>query len=311
MTMTRISSYNQFYGNTAGITTGQANMAKAQAQASTEKVATDLKGYAQDSGRLLSAKTYADRLERRAESLLALQARAEVEATAMSSAVDAAKQVRDAIGTAVANNNGAGFRAALEQALGSISGAANIQYNGQAIFGGTWGYGDPFTSPSLDAMAIAGAGAAGTYWVDTGENRTVMLEDDRQIQLSPGAEEIFRPIVDFLREVRTWENANAPIAGSLTTAQSTYLRSIMPQIAAVQSDLIDYESSAGITAKKIEESALTLTAKRDTLTKVIGDQENVNLAEVATRLAAAQNQYQASAAIFGQMRDMNLLQYLR
>jgi hypothetical protein len=48
--MTRISSYNQFYGNAAGISSGQTSMAKAQAQAATQKVATDLKGYGQQTG---------------------------------------------------------------------------------------------------------------------------------------------------------------------------------------------------------------------------------------------------------------------
>lgn len=309
--MTRISSYNQFYGNAAGISAGQTNMAKAQAQASTQKVATDLKGYAQQSGRLLSAKTYAERLDRRAETLSALQGRAEIEANAMSNALTAVAQVRDAIGTAAATNNGGGFRVALEQALATIGTAANAQYAGQAVFGGTWGYGDPFATTSLDAMAIAGAGAAGDYWTDTGENRTVMLEDDRAIQLSPAAEEVFRPIVDFLREVRSWENLNAPISGSLTDAQATFVRSLLPDIAALQSTMIDQEASAGITAKQIETTTLNNIAQREMLDKTIADQENVDLAEVAANLAAAQNQYQASAAIFGQMRDLNLLQYLR
>jgi flagellar hook-associated protein 3 FlgL len=309
--MTRISSYNQFFGNAAGISTGQAQMAKAQAQASTQKVSTDLKGYAQQSGRLLSAKTYADRLERRTETLSALQGRAEIEASVMSNAQDAIKQVRDVIGNAAALSNGAGFRDAIEQALATVTSAANAQYGGQAVFGGTWGYGDPFASTTLDAMALAGAGAADSYWVDTGENRTVMLEDDRPIQLSPSAQEVFRPIVDFLREVRTWENANTAIAGPLNEAQATFLRSLLPDIAALQSTMIDHEAAAGTTAKQIEAAALSNSAKRETLNQTIGNQENVDLAEVATKLAAAQNQYQASAAIFGQMRDMNLLQYLR
>lgn len=309
--MTRISSYNQFYGNAGGISTGQAQMAKAQAQASTQKVATDLKGYAQQSGRLLSAKTYAERLDRRAETLTALQGRAQVEANAMTNALEAVQQVRDAIGTAVATNNGAGFRVAIEQALGTIGTAANAQYAGQAVFGGTWGYGEPFATTTLDAMATAGAGAADSYWTDTGENRTVMLEDDRPIQLSPGAEEIFRPIVDFVRKIREWENANTAVSGRLTQDQATHLRSIMPDIATLQSSMIDHEATAGITAKQIETTALTNTAQRETLDQTIGDQENVDLAKVAADLAAAQNQYQASAAIFGQMRDMNLLQYLR
>ena len=85
----------------------------------------------------------------------------------------------------------------------------------------------------------------------------------------------------------------------------------MPGIAGLQSAVIDQEANAGIVAKQLETSELANKSQRDLLTKTIGDQENVDLAEVATRLAAAQTQFQASAAIFSQMRDMNLLQYLR
>jgi flagellar hook-associated protein 3 FlgL len=309
--MSRISSYNQFYGNAAGITTGQANMAKAQAQASTQKVATDLKGYAQQSGRLLSSKAYAERLDRRAETLSALSGRAEVEAAALTRASEAVKLAREAIGTAMATQNGAGVRQAMENALAELGSAANTQYAGQAVFGGSWGYGEPFRTATLDDMALAGAGGADSFWVDTGENRTVMVEDNRAIQLSSSAQEIFRPMADFLREMREWENTNAPITGRLTSAQTSFLQSLIPQVAALHSTMIDQEASAGITAKQLEQVKEANEAQRDTFNATIGAQENVDLAEVATRLAAAQTQYQASASIFSQMRDMNLLQYLR
>jgi flagellar hook-associated protein 3 FlgL len=309
--MSRISSYNQFYGNAAGVTTGQANMAKAQAQASSQKVANDLKGYAQQSGRLLSAKSYAERLDRRAETLGALSGRADVEAAALTRASEAVKQAREAITSAFASQNGAGLRDAMENALAELGAAANTQYAGQAVFGGTWGYGEPFKTASLDQMAIAGAGGADSFWVDTGENRTVMIEDNRAIQLSGNAQEIFRPMIDFIREMREWENTNTPITGKLTTAQATYLQTLIPSVAALHSSIIDQEAGAGITAKQLEQVQQANEAQRDTLNATIGNQENVDLAEVATRLAAAQTQYQASASIFSQMRDMNLLQYLR
>jgi flagellar hook-associated protein 3 FlgL len=309
--MSRISSYNQFYGNAAGITTGQTDMAKAQAQASTQKVATDLKGYAQQSGRLLSAKSYAERLDRRAETLGALSARAQVEASALSRASDAVKNAREAITSAFASQNGAGLREAMNNALAEIGAAANTQYAGQAVFGGTWGYGEPFKTATLDVIATTGAGSSSAYWVDTGENRTVMVDDNRSVQLSGGAQEIFRPMVDFLAQMRDWENTNGPITGKLTTAQATFLQGLIPGVAALHTSIIDQEASAGITAKQLEQVQQANEAQRDTLNATIGDQENVDLAEVATRLAAAQTQYQASASIFSQMRDMNLLQYLR
>jgi flagellar hook-associated protein 3 FlgL len=309
--MSRISSYNQFYGNAAGVTTGQTNMAKAQAQASSQKVATDLKGYAQQSGRLLSAKSYAERLDRRAQTLSALSARAEVEGAALSRSTSAVTNAREAIMNAVASQNGAGLRDAMEHALAEITTAANTQFAGQAVFGGSWGYGEPLKKASLDDMALAGAGGADTFWVETGDNRSVLIEDNRSIQLSGNAKEIFKPIVDFIREVRAWENANTPITGRLSTAQTAFLKGLIPDVAALQSRMIDQEAGAGITAKQIDDVLSANEAQRDVLNKTIGDQENVDLAEVATRLAAAQTQYQASASIFSQMRDMNLLQYLR
>jgi flagellar hook-associated protein 3 FlgL len=309
--MTRISSYNQFYGNAAGISSGQTSMAKAQAQAATQKVATDLKGYGQQTARLLSAKSYADRLDRRAETLSALQGRADVEAAALSGATEAVKFARESIGNAVASGNAAGLRTAMEQVVATLGSAANAQYGGQAVFGGNWGYGDPFVTASLDDLAIAGAAGADAFWVDTGENRRVMIDDNREIQLSGGAEGIFRPLIDFITQIRVWENNNTALTGKMSDTQAAFVMSLMPGIAALQTGLIDQEANAGLTAKQIENTALSNRDQRDTLTKTIGDQENVDLAEVATRLAAAQTQYQTSASIFGQMRDMNLLQYLR
>ncbi len=309
--MTRISSYNQFYGNSAGIGAGQANMAKAQAQAATQKVAVDLKGYGQQTGRLLSSKSYAERLDRRAETLSALQGRADVEAAALGHATDAVKQAREAISNAVATGNAVGLRTAMEQAIATIGSAANAQYGGQAVFGGTWGYGDPFVTASLDDIATAGASGGNAFWVDTGENRSVMIDDNRAIQLSGGAEDIFRPLIDFIAQIRVWENTNTPLTGRMDSTQAAFVLSLMPTIAGLQSNLFDQEANAGITAKQIENTALSNQEQRDTFAKTIGDQENVDLAEVATKLAAAQTQYQASASIFGQMRDMNLLQYLR
>lgn len=307
--MNRVATYNQFFGSAAGIAAGQANMAKAQEQASTQKVAGDLQGFGIEAGRLLSAKTYAERLDRRAETLKALEARADVEATALESAQAAVQQARDGLANAAASQNGAGLKAALEQALSIIDTAANAQYNGEAIFGGEWGYGEPFIPASLDALAAQPNTDAN--WVDTGRNRTVMIEDNRSIELSRNAKDLFRPFVDLLRSIRVWENANGALTGKLTTAQQTYVQGLIPQIANVQSTLIDKAAEAGSTAKQIEMAVTTNDAKRDTLLATIGDQENVDLAEVAARLSAAQTQYQASAAIFGQLKDLSLLQYLR
>ncbi|GIU66219.1 hypothetical protein [Candidatus Phycosocius spiralis] len=307
--MTRVATYNQYVGSAAGMATGQANMAKAQQQTSTQKVSNDLQGFGIEAGRLLSAKTYAERLDTRAEILKGLNARAEIESSALEAAQAAVKKVREGLTQAFALQSGVGLKATLEQALSVIITSANIKYNGESIFGGEQGFNDPLVPASLDTLAAQPNTDA--YWLDTGRNRTVMIEDNRAIELSANAKELFRPFVDFIRSIRVWENANAPLSGKLTTDQQTYVQNLLPIIASVEKGLIDKSATAGITAKQLEVAADTNDDRRDTLLATIGGQENVNLAEVATRLAAAQTQYRASAEVFAQVKDLNLLLYLR
>jgi flagellar hook-associated protein 3 FlgL len=306
--MNRISTYNQFFGASNGVANGQRDMAIAQRQASSQKVAQDLKGFGEDAGRLVSAKSHAARLDARAQALKTLEARAEVEASALSAFSGAVGDARDAIQNAIANQNAAGLRTALESALATAFLSANVQYAGQSIFGGEAAYEDPVVADTLDALALQPNTDAN--WRDTGANRTVVLEEGRAIELSESAEEVFRPFVDFLRDLRAWENANGALQGRLTPAQQTHLQSLIPTLSTVHAAVIDAESMAGTVAKQIETAIEVTEGRRDVLLKTVGDQENVDLAEVAARLSAAETQYQASAAIFGRMRDMNLLQYL-
>jgi flagellar hook-associated protein 3 FlgL len=307
--MNRIATPNALLGAYSGVLTGQNEIAKLSRQASSQKKAQDLQGFGADASRLVSSKALAERLERRSETLKALGARANIEATALASLQDSVQQVRDAIGNAIANQNGAGLRAALEQALAAAFAAANTTYAGESVFGGVRGYGDPAVPQTLDALAAQPDTASA--WVDTGAPRTVMLEDGRPMQLSQGAEEVFRPFMEFLREVRVWETANGQMTGQLPPAAVTFLQSQLPSIQQVQRGVIDAESAAGTVARQIETAQLALEARRDAFEQTIAGQENVDLAEVAARLSAAQNQYQASAAIFGQIKDLNLLSYLR
>lgn len=309
MTLPRLSTSNALLGAYSGVTTGQAEINKLSRQASSQKVAQDLKGFGGDAARLVSARSLEQRFERRSETLKALEARADVEQAALESLAQAVQQVRDAMGNAIANQNGAGLREALELALAQAFTAANITYAGEAVFGGVQGNQDATVPRTLDQLAADPD--TSLSFPDRGATRLVKLEDDRSIQLSATAAEVFQPFVDFLRDVRVWENANAPLEGHLTPAAMTFLQGRIPAIATVQSAVFDAQGANGTVAKQIEIARQSNEARRDSFARAVAGQETVDLSEVAAKLSAAQLQYQASASIFGQLRDLNLLQYLR
>lgn len=307
--MNRISNFSSYNIGLVGILNGQKRMHDAQAQASSETVANDLKGYGADAKKLINARAMVAKVEARTDDLKSLQARATVEATAMTSFTEAVENVRQAIGTALANENGGGFQTAIESALSTAISAANVNFAGQSIFGGVRSYEEPVVGADLNTLA--GQPNVDTNFPDTGPNRTVTLEDGRTIQISKNAEEVFKPFVEFLREIRVFENANGAINGKLNATQVNFLKSKIPDIATIHGDATSHEAESGLIAKEIDNSIEANDAKKTRLNEIVSDIQSVDLAEVAAKLSAAQTQYQASASIFAQLKDLNLLSFLR
>lgn len=307
--MTRISTFTSFNASTFGLMEGQAKMAKAQQQASSQMVASDLKGYGNDAKRLINAKAITEKLEKRNDDLKSMQSRAEVEAAAFTQYTDVVDNLRQGIMIAVANRNAAGLRTTMENALASTIDAANTEFAGQSIFGGVRAYDKPLISATLDTLAAQPN--TDPNWVDTGANRTLTLEDGRVIELSQSAQEVFKPFVDFIRSLRVWENTNTPLTGTLNDTQVAFLQSQIPVVKTLQDSALEAEGRAGITNKQLSNTIAANEEKLVSYNTVVGNIENVDLAEVSARLSAAQTQYQASASIFSQLKNMNLLQYLR
>lgn len=306
--MTRISSFTAFQAGVSGIYDGQNKMDKAQAQASSQKNASDLKGYGHNAKKLVDTRAMINRIEARNEDLKSLDARASVEATALEAFTSAIENVANTINGAVANQNGAGLSAALEAGLNAAMISANTSFAGQSLFGGINGYDTPVVT--ADLATLAGQPNTNSNFKDMGPNRQITLEDGRTIEISKSAKEVFQPFMDFLRNVKVYENANGSFNGKLTDTQKNWLQSQIGALSTIQNDAIGVAANQGVTAKEISTTLETNELKLTRLNEIVGGVVNVDLAEVAARLSAAQTQYQASASIFAQLKDMNLLKFL-
>ena len=306
--MTRISTLTMLNSNTRGLINAQNAVYEAQTQQSTEKVATDLKGYGNSAGVLVDSQSFLQKLDVRNNNLKTLSSRSDIESIAYEGFTDAISSVRDALTNALANKNGAGLSSVIEGALADAMSSANTQFDGQYIFGGVRGDTQPVTTATLDALAAQPNTDAN--WTATGDTRKITLSDGNTIELSKNAEEVFRPFVDFLRGIRSWENTNTSLDGKLDDTSSAYISSLLTNIKTIQSDAINYQSGAGLVQKQIENKITENTNQQTVVKTAIGNVVDVNLAEVAAKLVAAQTQYKAMASIFSQVKSLNLLPYL-
>lgn len=306
--MTRVSSYNMMYSNTSGLLKAQSNLEKVQNQSATEKVATDLKGYGSSSSRLVNTQTVIDKLDERSNTLKILSSRADIEEISYDSFTDSITNLREALTNALGNDTGVGLQEVLEASYANTASAANTQFDGQYIFSGVSGNVQPYTANSL--VEASQQTDTDDYWSATGETRKVTIGDGNVVEISKGAEEVFRPFLDLMTDIQKWQNDNASFDGKLNDDQKAYISSKLEEIKTIQTNAINYQSIAGSVQNQIENKIDENTNQQNVLSKVRGGIVDVDMAEIATKLTAAQTQYKTMAEIFSQMKSISLLDYL-
>ncbi|HET6376958.1 MAG TPA: flagellin, partial [Methylocella sp.] len=76
------------------------------------------------------------------------------------------------------------------------------------------------------------------------------------------------------------------------------------------SSLIDVEANAGLVQSRINKAATNMSLQMNILSMHIGDLENVNPYEAATRVASLQTQIQMSYSLTSQLQHLSLVEFL-
>lgn len=307
--MPRISSAMIPSASLADISKAQQQLVEAARQSSSQKRATDLKGYGRESQTLVSAERLVSRNQSFQANARELTTRMTIQDVALGRAAEVVSQLKDSLFQNVSLDSGEGIRVSLNEAFEVLRDAMNTNIGGRYLFGGVMNDSAPVTAASLSDLAANPIEDS----IATGEELQFMrVEDGRTIQAGLVADDVITGALESLKRLAELdEGPDGPFNGQLTQTQRTAVEAELRSLATAFDNILTAQSENGRLMKDVDNAQSRLTAQYNALDEAIGGITNVDLAEVAVRLNQAQFAYQSSASIFNSLRNMSLLDILK
>jgi flagellar hook-associated protein 3 FlgL len=286
----------------------QAELADLQRQVGSEHKADDLKGYGIASTRILNAKSMIERSDARQQAANTLGGRLGAVDGALEGVSDATESLRQAVLTALGQDDGRYLTTSLQAAFDQARTALNTDFEGESLFGGERISATPINVASLAALAAAPSTAS--IFDEASRGKTLDLGDGPFV-IGDKASTVATGVFDAMRTLKQLvDTAGGTLPQPLTTAQRTALQNVATSLNAARQDVLVAQGRNGELQNIVEAKSISLGAQSDALEKLMGDAANADLAEVATKLSASQVQYQAIAATFSTLSKLSLLDYL-
>ena len=279
-----------------------------QRQTSSSNKADDLKGYGSEAARIVSVRTAIAQSAARVDAANRVVSRFEIQDTALGGAASAAAQLKQDIFTALSSNNGSFLTDQLNTAFQQATTALNTTYEGVSLF----------TGERRDAAAVAvtsvgdirDAQASGVLFNESARKQTADLGVGAPVSLADKASDVASKLYGVFGDLNELTRNNG-LGNPLTADQRNKLQALVADIDAAHAQVVDAQGRNGDAQTRVEANITRLTANNDLLTKHLGKLAEVDLAEVAMKLAAAQTQYQAAASVLSKLKDMRLVNFLR
>lgn len=307
--MTRVSTSGNFGVMTSNLMRAQVLQNIAGEQVSSQKNATDLKGYAKNAEVLTAMKTAQAKVAGFLDQTTLVSNRLAVQDMGIGQVSDATQDARDAIANAIAAGSAETLMQQLTGAFGDVIQGLNSKSNGRYVFAGAKSDTMPTTATSM-ADLTAGPPIASLFQNDQYVT-TNRIDDTTSVDTGQLADKLGTGVFNAFAQVQAYVDLNGPFTGKLTQAQSTFLQGLLPTFDTVKTGLITAQAQNGLNQKRFEQAQTDLSDQADTLSTMVGGIVDVDMAEAVTRLESAKLAVQASAQVFASLQKSSLMDVLR
>lgn len=307
--MMRVSTASTYSAMLANLTKAQVRQNEAGAQVSSEKNASDLKGYARQAEMLTAMRSVQTRVEGFLDQTAQLSGRLDMQEVALTRIADSAQGARTAIADALAADDGATLQQALSGFFSDAAAAMNTRHDGRYLFGGGQSDVAPVSSLNLASLA-APATVAGQF-----NNDDMILSNrlDETSTMETGflASNLGDKLFSAMKAFRDYVDLNGNFSNPLSDTQRDFLVQQMGVLDNSVKDLTDATARNGLMQKRLDSAREDLTGRQSTLKVLTGEITDVNMPEAVSRLQAAQLSVQAAAQVFQTLNGSTLLDILR
>jgi len=314
--MDRVSTTNSYNVVLSGILRAQQTQNEANAQLSTGKKATDLRGFSSDSQTLVVARTVKVQTESYIKLNENLSRKLDTQNIYLTSTADAAETARQAVANAIANNSGTALMETLRLQFSAAVDSLNGQNEGQYLFAGSQTSTKPVNVTAMTGLPDpAVPNAIDAIFTNDSEVQTSRLNDSTSVTTGMTASEIGKDLMTVFANIQTYFTTNSvppavAFGSTLTAAETTFLTTQMQSFASAHSGLTDRAALNGSIANGVATTITSQKARVDTIDSMTSDLSGINEAETVSRLRLAQQAVNAGAQVFLALKSSSLLNYL-
>lgn len=308
--MNRISTSSSYLSVIANLNDAQARQIQAGTEVSSQKKASDLKGYAQNAETLTAMQAVDTKLQGFIDQSDILVDRFTSQNTGLNQLADSVGNMRQAITDAIASGRADTLMQDLGGYFGDAVAAMNTKNNGKYVFAGGQINTLPVSATSLSDLTTAPSLAS--LFQNDQFKATNRLDETSTVQGGFLADQLGTPMFQALQAIQAFASGpGGPLTGALTPAQVTFLQTQLAPLDTIHTDLTNQTAINGTYQRRIDDNANDLKSRRITVQNMMGNVTNVDVAEAVSRLQMAQTAVQASAQVFQGLQSSSLLNFLR
>ena len=307
--MTRVSTSGNFGVMTSNLMRAQVLQNIAGEQVSSQKNATDLKGYAKNAEVLTAMKTAQAKVAGFLDQTTRVTNRLDVQDIGIGQVSDATQDARDALANAIAAGSAETLMQQMNGAFGDVVQGLNSKFNGRYVFAGAKS--DTMPTTATDMASLTAAATTASLFQNDQYVTSNRIDDTTSVDTGQLADKLGTGVFNAFKQVQAYVDANGPFTGKLTQAQSDFLKGLLPTFDSVKTGLVTAQAQNGLNQKRFDTAKTDLSDQADTLSTMVGGITDVDMAEAITRLESAKLAVQASAQVFASLQNSSLLNVLK
>ena len=308
--VTRVSTTGNYASILSNLMSAQLRQFDANERVSSQKNGNDLKDYAKKAETLAAMRVVDRRTKAYQDQNGLIADKLTNQDQALNQITDAAAQIRQTIADALATDRADTLMTDLHGLFKNAVQGMNTSYDGKYLFAGGQINTQPVTATSM-ADLTAGP-AIGTFFHNDDFKAQAKVDDSTTVTTGVLADDLGTNMMNALKTIQTFqEGAGGPFTGQLTDAQRTFLQNQLAGWDTIRSDLTLTTAQNGLNQKRVDDVGQGLVARKDTLTMMMGDITDADMAKAAGDLQAAGLAVQASAQVFLSLQNTSLLNVLK
>lgn len=310
MTIDRIATNSQSQLLLAQIQAAEGKLNNTQLQIASGKVSNTYAGIGDKTAMLEAARSASGRVDTyKATTTLALN-QANQQDSQLGTLSDLANQLRQAITTAVGNNDGSTLMTTAQGIFDQVTQILNSRdANGNYLYGGDKNNQPPVTATSLSDLASLASAS------DVFQNGTVaasvMVGDGQSVTVGMLASNIASGLMQTLKDIADYNaGSDGNFGTSLDSTQSSFLSGEIQSATVAATQINNAAAANGEVYNQLQQASDTQATMSNLFKGFVSNIEDVDMPSAITRLNQEQTALQASLEVTAQLNQVSLLNYL-